>query len=226
MNLRVMDAVLSSQALIVGRITDALTGDALLTSPTLTLAYQGPADEPLRLYPLTPRLFPGGLFVFSASPRAAFPRLAPGDTLDLRLIANAPGYETQEIPFSLTSADLALQKVMRTIGDRQVLVDILNAPVSTQDIALLPQPVHLGGCVVEADDPHNPIPNVRVRVITPENRGPAITDADGFYMLKDMPLAQEISVRARRVGYETITQTIRLDYRQPVNQLNFALNSE
>lgn len=46
MNLRVMDAVLSSQALIVGRITDALTGDALLTSPTLTLAYQGPADEP------------------------------------------------------------------------------------------------------------------------------------------------------------------------------------
>ncbi len=225
MGLRALDGVLFSQALITGRITDALTGDALLSQPALTLCYQTPAAAPTRPYPLTARLSPGGLFVFAGNPQTAFPRLAPGSALDLRLTAGAPGYETQEIEFSLTDVDLALQPVMRTIGGQEVIINMLDAPVFTQDILLLPQPIHLSGRVVEADDPNIPIPNARVRVITPEGRGPALTDANGFYTLQDMPLALEISVRARRVGFEELTQTLQLDYRQPVNELNFALNN-
>lgn len=225
MGLRALDTVLFSQALITGRIVDALTGAAPLTQPALTLNYQTPPGAPVRPYPLPARLSPGGLFVFAGNPQTAFPRLSPGSTLDLRLTASAAGYETQEIEFSLTDIDLALQPVTRTIGGQQVIIHMLDAPVSTQEFLLLPLPLQLSGRVVEADSPDTPIANARVRVTAPEGRGPVFTNADGFYTLPDMPLAQEITVRARRVGFAELTQIIHLDYRQPVNELNFALNN-
>ncbi|GAB4160089.1 MAG: hypothetical protein Fur0021_31670 [Candidatus Promineifilaceae bacterium] len=225
MALRALDTVLFSQALITGRIIDALTGSAPLSQPALTLSYQTPPGAPVRLYPLPARLSPGGLFVFAGNPQTAFPRLSPGSTLDLRLTASAVGYETQEIEFSLTDIDLALQPVTRTIGGQQIIIHMLDAPVSIQEFLLLPLPLHLSGRVVEADSPDTPIPNARVRVIAPESRGPVFTNADGFYTLPDMPLAQEITVRARRVDFAESTQTVHLDYRQPVNELNFALNN-
>lgn len=225
MVLRALDTVLFSQALITGRIVDALTGGALLSQPALTLYYQTPPAAPTRPYPLAARLYPDGLFVFAGNPQTAFPRLSPGDTLGLRLTAGAPGYETQEIDFSLTDIDLALQPVTRTIGGQQVVIYMLDAPVSTQEFTLLPLPLYLSGRVVEADNPDTPIANARVRVTAPENRGPAFTNANGFYTLPDMPLAQEITVRARRFGFDDLEKTIQLDYRQPVNQLDFALNN-
>jgi hypothetical protein len=189
------------------------------------LFYQTPAGEPPRRYPLLARLYPADLFVFKGAPAVAFPRLTAGGTLDLRLRVSAANYQTQSVDFSLSQTDLALTEQPRQIEGRTVNVAILAAPLFQQQINLLPQPVHLSGQVVNANEPDTPLQNARVRVIGPEARGPVNTDADGFFILHNMPVALEIRVRVNRSGFRALETRIALDYRQPVNRQIFALNS-
>lgn len=225
MTLGTIDAVLVQQVLITGQVVDTLTERPVLSPPLVELFYQTPAGEPPRRYPLLARLYPGDLFVFSGAPAFVFPRLAAGGTLDLRLTVSASNYQTWSVDFSLSPTDLALTEQPRQVEGRTVSVAVLAAPLFQQQINLLPQPVHLNGQVVNANEPDTPIQNAEVRVIGPETRGPVNTDADGFFILHNMPVALEIRVRVDRSGFTTLETPIALDYRQPVNRQIFALNS-
>lgn len=224
---KAIDPVIAHQALILGQVTDGLTGRPTLRPPTVELYYQTPVDEPTRLYPLTARLDSSGLFVFPGKPITAFPRLSPGGALDLRLTVSAPRYQTQNIDFTLSDVDLTLvERTLDTAGE-SLSVSVLSAPLLEQDVALLPEPVHLGGRVVNADDPEEPVANAQVTVTAPEVRGPVATNAQGFFTLIDLPVVQEVTVQVSGLpGFEEVVTTVRLDYRQQVNRVTLALSPE
>ncbi len=225
MEIGAIDRVITQQALIVGRVTDALTGGATLRPATVRLLYQTPAGAPERPYPLAAHTYPDGLFVVPGNPDSAFPRLTGGQTLALRLTASAAGYQAGQVDFTLSAAQVAPASQVRHIAGRDLSMPLLAAPLLTQDIALSPTPIHLSGRVVRADDPAIPITGAQVRVTEPSARGPATTDADGFFTLLDMPVAGQVTVRVERAGFQNLELAVRLDYRQPVNQQTFALKT-
>lgn len=222
--LRSIDTVVTHQALIAGQVADGLSGGPTLYPFTVELRYQTGVGQPPRLYPLTPRLEPSGLFVFPGAPTTAFPRLSPGETLALRLSVSAPRYQAQEIDVTLTDADLTLVEQTLDAGALTATAFVLDAPLLEQTFALLPEPVHLGGRVVSADDPEQPIANAEVRVTAPEARGPVTTDVNGFFTLQTLPVAEEVTVQVSAPpDFEQRVTTVRLDYRQPINQVAIAL---
>lgn len=136
--LRSIDTVVTHQALIVGQVTDGLTGRQTVHPFDVELRYQTAMGQPPRRFPLTPRLDSSGLFVFAGLPTTAFPRLSPGETLDLCLAVSAPRYQTQEIDVTLTDADLALVDQVLSVGTLTTTASVLNAPLVEQTVALLP----------------------------------------------------------------------------------------
>lgn len=222
--LRSIDTVVTQQALIVGRVSDGLTGRQTVSPIEVELRYWTGTGLPPRRFPLTPRIDPSGLFVFPGLPARAFPRLLPGETLELRLTVSALRYQSQEIDITLTDADLGLTDYTLSAGVLTATASVLNAPVVEQIFELFPEPVGLGGRVVSVEDPEQPIPGAEIRVTAPEARGPATADADGFFTLHDMPITEEVTVRvAASPDYANHVTTLRLDYRQPVNSVTLAL---
>jgi hypothetical protein len=225
MTLRAIDAVITSQALITGSVLDALANLPSLQPATVSLAYQATPGRPQRPYPLTARVYPGGQFVFAGSEHSALPRLAAGETLALRLTANAAGYQPATHDFTLTAAQLQRQFTTIFVEGQAVPVTLLDAPLITHDFALFPLPVHLSGRVVEAESRDTPIANAQVRVIVPALLGPATTNVDGFFTLQNLPVASSVTVRVTHVGFTTLETNVQLDYRFPVNRQLFALTT-
>ena len=223
-NLRSVDTVVTHQALIVGRVTDGLTGRPTLYPFTVELRYQTGVGQPLRSYPLTPRTEPSGVFVFPGAPTTAFPQLSPGETLDLRLVVSAARYQGQEVDITLSNADLALTDQTLNAGALTAIASVLDAPLVEQTFALLPEPVHLGGRIVSADDPEQPVPNAEVRITAPDARGPVTTNVDGFFTLQNLPVAEEVTVQVSAPpNFVQRVTTVHLNYRQPVNHVAIAL---
>lgn len=224
---RAIDPAIAHQALIVGRVTDGLTNRPTLRPPAVELTYQTPPGQPARSYPLDVRLDSSGVFAFAGMPGTAFPRLSPGGTLDLRLTVSAPRYQTQNIDFTLADTDLAFVARTLDVDGESLSASVLDAPLREENVALLPEPVHLGGRVVNADDPETPVANAQITITAPEVRGPVSTNADGFFTLQDLPVAQEVTVHVSGLpGFEEIVTIVHLDYRQPVNRVTFALEPD
>lgn len=219
-----IDTVLVHQALITGQVTDGLTGRPTAFPATVELYYQVPAGQPEKRFPMTARIGAGGLFVFAADPATAFPRLAPGESLKLKLAAGAPGYQAQSIEFTLTDADLAVEERTIVVDGETLSVPVLGVPLREQNVALLPEPVHLAGQVVRADDPVTALPTAQVRITQPEARGPVASDSLGFFILTNLPVALEVTVQvAAFAGFQELETTVHLDFGQPVNQVMLAL---
>jgi hypothetical protein len=223
--MRVIDTVLTQQALITGRILDALTGEVPLSPPSIELTYQPSPGGTPRRFPLFRNLLPGGLYAFVGDPLTAFPRLSGGATLDLRLTATAPGYQAATADFSLTPAQVTPTAQSRTIDERVFDLLLLGGPVHEQDLALQPVPLHLAGRIVDAEDRDTGLAGAQVDVTAPEARGPVTTDAEGFFTLRDLPVAARITVRVELAPRPPLSTTVTLDYRHPVNQQTFALGS-
>ena len=221
--LRAVDAVLSQQVFITGRITDAISGRPPRSSPSLALVYQA---TPERAFPLDLRLAPDGQFAYFGNPRTALPVPSGGQNLGLRLLASAPGYQAQSLDLTLSAADLALVEVTRQLAGRAVEVGLRTGLPVSRDLALQPLPVHLAGRIVQRIDPSLPVEGAEVRVTAPQARGPATSGCGGYYALHDMPTAAEVTVIVAAVGFTTLVVTIRLDYGVVLNLRSFALESE
>ena len=69
------------------------------------------------------------------------------------------------------------------------------------------------------------IDDAQITVTAPEVRGPVSTNAEGFFTLNDLPVAQEVTVQVSGLpSFEEVVTAVRLDYRQPVNRVTFALS--
>lgn len=222
MMLRTTDTISTRQALIVGQITDVLTGRPPFTMPTISLTYQ---SEPSRTYPLVGTIQPNGVFSFNGDSGRAFVPLSSGATLDLRLTTEAASYESATFDFSLSESDLAMTPEERLIAGQIVTISLYDAPMINQDLALTPEPVHLAGRVVGIDD-NAPIVGADCEVTAPESRPAVTTDGDGFFTIQNLPVALEITVRVTHPDFETLDTTVPLDFSQPVNQQKFGLTSD
>ncbi len=220
-----VDRYFAQQALIVGRVRDGLTEQPTLQPPTVALYYQAPAGQPLPRYPIQPRRLADGSFVLAGDPTRAFPPLTGVQTLDLRLVAEAPGYQTGSRDFSLTAVDVTPQPQPRTIAGQVVMVPLLDAPLLEHDFDLLPLPMSLSGRVVNADDPSQAVDGAEVRITAPAPRGPVFSSTNGFFNLTDLPVARQVTLRIAKAGFVVLETPVMLDYRQPVYQQTFALST-
>ena len=218
--LRTIDAVLTQQVFITGRVTDSVTGRPPRSSPSLRLVYQA---TPERELPLELRMTPYGLYAFFGDPRTALPVPEGGQSLGLRLLASAPGYRMTSLDVTLSAADLALGTVTRQLAGRDVELELRTGLPISRDLALRPEPVHLAGRVVRRDDPSVPIAGAEVLVTAPQAHGPAVSDANGFYLLQDLPTEAEVTLRVAATGFTTLVETVVLDYAVTLNRRSFAL---
>ena len=225
MRLRAIDTTLAHQPVITGAVQDALTGVAPFAPATVELLYATPEGEPERSYPLAGRVSADGRFVYAGDPQTAFPALAAGQSLALRIRAGAAGYRTGAAEIAITAA--MLQPVLRTltVAGFEQQVAVYSAPLVERDIALEPLPIHLAGQVVAADDPATPVPGAQVQITAPDPRGPVTADARGFFTLRNLPVALSVTVRVTQAGFTTLDQVLTLHYREPVNQHVFALST-
>jgi hypothetical protein len=223
MTLRAIDTLLLQQALMTGGVRDGLTGQPTRNLPTVSLFYQTADPAPPRPYPLTARVHPQGHFVFAGDPQRAFPQLSDGTTLALRLTVSAAGYQPHNEDFSLSAAALTLQESTVEISGHSLTIARLNAPLRTFDVALDPLPLSLRGRVIDADELDTPLPGAQVSITAPDARGPVTADANGFFSLHDLPVAQTVTVQVSQTDYDTLTTAVVLNYRQPVHQQDFAL---
>jgi hypothetical protein len=220
MPLKTLDAVLTQQVFLTGRIMDALLGRPVPVVPAIHLLYR---EAPERRYALGFRQTPDGQYAFFGEPVTSFPDITPPDILQLRLVVSAPGYVEQRLDVTFTAANLTLANVTRQIAGRPVDVPFrINLPI-VRDFALLPVPVHLAGRVVNRDEPDVPVANAQVRITAPQPRGPVTANASGYYSLPDLPVALEVTAQVTAAGFETLQETVNLDYRIPLNQHSFAL---
>ncbi len=162
--LRAIDALLTYQALVIGRISDRLTGRAPRSAATVSLEQLGANGRPAWRLALPTRVFANGAYAIAGDPLSALPVPTGGETLDLRLVTRCPGYFEERFDFSLDAAALALQPEQRTVLGLPLVTRRLAAPLLEHDVQLLPLPVALSGRVVEADDPTAPVNNAQVRV--------------------------------------------------------------
>jgi hypothetical protein len=186
--LRSVDAVLTRQALITGRVEDGLSGRPPLQPPVVGLYRQDAAGRLGPAFPLSARVLADGQFVFSGDPARAFPDLADDEVLDLRLVVRCTGYQEQAIAISISPDLLAIVTDTRFIGGQLVTIERFNAPLIEQVVQVSPLPVHLAGRVVEAEDPTAPIAGAQVRLI----------DVDGVRLVGRLHVDQTDSPVARQ----------------------------
>ena len=212
-----LDTVLNRQALITGRILDALTGEPAPGPVVVTVTDRNNPDRPPNL---AVRLVAGGGYAVTGDPAVALPA---GVAAALRVTAMIDRYEPAIADIDIAAPDTVPAPVTRTIGGRSLDLLLLNAPLAIRDLTLTPRPVALTGRVVEADDRNSGLAGAAVQVTAPTPHGPATADADGFYTLADLPVAASLTVQVSAPGRITLTTDIRIDYRTPTNQRTFAL---
>lgn len=226
MLLRAIDTVLTRQALIVVRVRDALTERPPSAPAQTELFYRPASGEPVLPYPLDRRTVSPGLFVFTGDPLRAFQGVDPGGQLDLTLVTSAEGYEDDRTDFTLPADLLELHDETLTVDGGSFTVRRMNAPVQDLPVFLQPLPVALSGSVVEADDPDTAIVGATLSVTAPDDRPPVVSGENGFYTTPNLPVAREITVRVEAGGFQTIDETITLDYRQRVQSHGFRLRRQ
>jgi hypothetical protein len=220
MPIKTLDAVLTQQVFLTGRVTDALLARPTRSRPAIELVYRAVPERP---YALGFRQTPDGQYAFFGEPVTAFPDLTPPDLLELRLRVSADGYAPQQLDLTLTAANLALANVTRQVGGAPVEVpNRINLPI-TRDFALAPNPVHLAGRVVSREEPDTPVAGAQVRIVAPAPRGPATTNAAGYFSLQTLPVALEVTAEVTATGFDTLQETLALDFRSALNQHSFAL---
>lgn len=203
------------QALVSGRITDALTGGAPRSLPAVGFVHDGDARP---VEGAAVRVRADGLYAVFGDPL----RLPSGQALALRLNVSAEGYTTTSLGVALSAADTALVLRVFPLRGEDTAAPVLAAPARDADLALSPLPVFLGGRVSRAED-GTALAGAEIRIIAPAAVGPVASDADGFFTLGPAPVAETVTLRIAAAGRDPLTAEVRLDFRNPVNPGAYAL---
>jgi hypothetical protein len=201
--------VVTLQAMVSGRISDAITTGAPRSTPGVRLVHEGDARP---VEGASVRVRDDGLYAIFGDPL----RLPSGQDLALRLNVSAEGYATTSLGVALTAADTTLTLRIFPLRGADTAAFVLADPARNADIALSPLPVHLGGRVTRAED-GAPIAGAAVEITAPTSVGPDVTDANGFFTLGPAPVAESVTLQISAAGRETLSPEVRLDYRNPVN---------
>ncbi|MBI5958675.1 MAG: carboxypeptidase regulatory-like domain-containing protein [Chloroflexi bacterium] len=220
MTLRAVDAVLTRQVFITGTIQDSLSAQPILDPTVISLRFQA---APQRPYPLYLRKTSDGNYAFFGNPSADLPILSGAETLNLELTVSSARYQTITVSISLGSADTAPGEITRVIDNQTVILPARPALPRVVNVVLTPVPLTLIGRVLRADDLNTAIAGATITVTAPAVVGPVTSNSQGNFTLANLPVAEEITVSVSHVDFSPLNTTIRLDYRQPVNEQYFSL---
>ncbi len=222
MSLRALSGVVSTRALVSGRIRDSLTGGSPPRISGLTLSMRPTEAAAYSPFPGSIRLLDGMHFTTWGSPERLFPAGPPSGGLDLRLEVEAPGYAPEAVEFSVPAAHLVPVDEVVRVGHREVRVNGFPHLPRFIEVALTPLPVALAGWVIDDHDPEAPVPGATVRVTAPAPRGPVTTDARGYFRIQDLPVALSVTVEIRQ-GSRSLVQEVALRPSDPLNEWTFSL---
>ena len=208
--------ILTRQALITGRITDALTGGAPRTPPVVAVVRDADGRT---LEDVVIRSLAGGQYIVHGVPSA----LPTAVGIVLRVEVTAQGYAPTQQSVTFAAADLTRVARDISIKGETTRTFVIAAPARGRDVALSPLPVTLVGRVGRAEDPTVPISGAQVRITGPASVGPVATDADGFFTLGPAPVVQSVILSITAPGREPLAPVLRLDHGSSVNQAAFAL---
>lgn len=222
MTLRTVSGVVSSQALVAGRVRDALTGGAPPRLSNLSLALRRGGESAFGPFPGPVRLMDGMHFTTWGSLERLFPAGPPPGGLDFRVEVEAPGYRPGLAEFSVPAEHLVPVEEVVQVGDREVRVTAFPNLPRIVEVALEPLPVALAGWVIDDHDPETPVPGATARVTAPAPRGPVTTDERGYFRIPDLPVALSVTVEIRQ-GPRSLVQEVALRPTDPLNERTFSL---
>jgi hypothetical protein len=217
--------VIVSQAVISGRVLDQVNGLPVSRGLTLGLwhrpAPQGGAEagdyKPANLYS---KVTTDGYFCFSASGGSAFGNREPMPDMQFQVNVEAPGYQTLSHEFELASGRLVSTESELDLAGQSREVTRITGPSENLTLMLSPEPLRLTGQILIDGDLDTPLASAEVTVSAPETRPAVTTNGQGFFAIDNLPLAREITLTIND-GNSDQSQTVLLDYRQPMNNRRF-----
>jgi hypothetical protein len=208
--------VLTRQALIHGRVTDAITGAA----PRARVALAVLRDVDGGILPgVEARVMGNGAYVVHTDPATGLAEQQIGIRLEFR----AEGYQPREDVLTFTAADLGLALDTFDLKGETLGGWVHAGAPRVHEVSLSPEPVFLGGRVTRAEDHSQPIAGAEVALTAPAALGPVRTDGGGYFTLGPAAVVAEVTVSVTAAGREPLSRAVRLDYREPVNLGAYAL---
>lgn len=208
--------ILTRQALIVGTVTDAISGDRPRRPVGLRVVRD---DDGRSVEGLAVRMGADGNFSVSGDPVTVL----PPQGIDLRMEFRTQGYQPLDLVVAFSLADLARGVDNLDHDGGTVPATVIAAGQKQRDVALLPEPVTLRGRVARADDSAVALAGSQVSITAPVALGPVATNDLGFFTLGPAPVVPVVTLTITAAGFDALTRDIRLDFRQPVNTGAFAL---
>lgn len=204
------------QALISGRIREAVTGRAV-DGCTIQATYaQGPRTG---VFTATTATKPGGWFVLHADPSRDVPDFSGGGDVTLTVRIDCPDRTPAEASLVRPEADLLVVDRTVTInGTAQSILAVSGAPFEISPLLALP-PVALEGTLIRDFDPESPASGVTV---TAAPAAPVISDAAGRFFIPALPPAETVTL-ALEDGASLVDHSFRPDYSRRKNTLTLSL---
>jgi hypothetical protein len=219
--LRALDGPVVREALVTGRVRDALTGVGL--GAELALAWRVGASAAFRPVPARLARRGDGRFAYHADP-ARLPAIDPAATVALRLTTTVAGREPVEATRTTSGAAWALTPKTAPTSGGAVSWDGLAAPVAAFDVAVVPRAVALEGRVLRDHDPTTPAAGAVLAIVDPPEPLTATADAAGFFRLAALPTAALVTLRITHGG-DARDVAYRPDYQARINRAVFNVDT-
>lgn len=222
-SLQTVELASARQALITGQVVDAITGIGLKKF-SLLLALRLPGTTEFQ--PLQCPLITSNAGYFAASGRAveALPQqLDPDQNVDVRFRVTAAHFSDLETIVSVPASALTATASTAIVAGKEIDLLLIAAPVLHQPLALQPVAVGLQGVTIEDNDPAMPLSGVSIQVAEPMELPAVISDAQGRFRIRDLPVVPAVVLRIVRGG-ENILITHHIDYSSPINSRIISLN--
>lgn len=217
MTLVALDTPALRQAIVSGRVADAITG-AGLDVHTAELHYNIPAiSSDWVAFPAQFCSSTGGWFSFQSDPWRTALEFVGIAQVNLRVRFGLIGRPEAERIVLVDTDQLRTEDANVTIGGKPAVVKRIPGAPFEFSLSLDPAPVALAGYVLRDNDPAAPAPSASVSILDPASATTATTDASGWFRLDALPLANTVTIRAADGG-NTVDQVVHPDFSKPVNE--------
>ena len=220
--LRRAELACASQALITGRLTNALTG-AGIRPDTLQLSLRLTAEQPFSPLAAAVQFSANGYFAVAGIASAVLPQhLAPDSQAQLQYQISASGYSMLQDSVMLSQSAVTALTSTEQLAGYSLPVSRIAAPAVHLSLALQPSPVGLSGVVIEDNDLAVPLSGVSLQIVAPEVLPAVLSDAQGRFRIAALPLTSTVTLQISR-GDVVSSITHVVDYKTLLNPLIISL---
>lgn len=219
--LRQVSLGVARQALVTGRVSNALTGEGV-TPESLVLEMRLPGTTEFRPLRVGLRFTSGGYFSAAGVAEQVLPQGLPADAdLELRFRVSAFAYSDLESVVVVPAPALKVVAEDAALGSHTLPVRLVTAPVLHHLLALQPTPVGISGRVISDHDFNAPLAGISIQVTEPVVLAPVISDAQGRFRIDALPVAEAVTLQVE--GSDSTIHHV-IDYTTPFNTRIISLN--